>query len=105
MNYDVIILIVCVIMLLCAFFSALSLFVWEKRSLAFSLLGILCLCFLFLIFVDTARPSFVTKSPLKNATITTNGYIGHRKCHIVVIDTVSYVIGTSGDTLILNKYN
>lgn len=53
MSYDVIILVLGAIMLGCVFFSALSLFAWEKRSLAFSLLGICVLCFLFLIFVDT----------------------------------------------------
>ena len=103
MSYDVIILVLGAIMLGCAFFSALSLFAWEKRSLSFSLLGICVLCFLFLIFVDIDRPSFVTKLPIKNATIIANGYIGQRNCHIVVIDSVSYVVETSGDTLILKK--
>ena len=103
MSYDVIILVAGAIMLGCVFFSALSLFVWEKRSLAFSLLGICVLCFLFIIFIDTDRSSFVTKPPLKNAAITAGSCIGQRKCHIVVIDSVSYVVETSGDTLILKK--
>lgn len=103
MSYDVIILVAGAIMLGCVFFAALSLFAWEKRSLAFSLLGICVLCFLFLIFVETDRPSFVTKPPLKNATISAGDCIGQRKCHLVVIDSVSYVVETSGDTLILKK--
>lgn len=105
MSYDVIILIVVAIMLVCVFFSMLSLFAWEKRSYALSLLGVCVLGFLFLIFIEVYRPSFVTKPSLKNAKITVNGCIGQRKCHIVVIDSVSYVVETSGDTLILNKYN
>lgn len=105
MSYDVIILIVVAIMFVCLFFSAFSIFVWEKRSYALSLLGVCALGFLFLIFIEVHRPSFVTKPSLKNATITVNGCIGQRKCHIVVLDSISYSVETSGDTLILKKIN
>lgn len=105
MSYDVIILIVVAIMLVCVCFSVYSLFVLEKRSYALSLLGVCAFGFLFLTFIEVHRPSFVTKPSLKNATITVKGGIGHRKCHIVVLDSISYSVETSGDTLILKKTN
>lgn len=105
MSYDSIIFIVVAIMMVCVLISTISLFVGGKRLYALSLLGACALGFLFLIFIEVHQPSFVTKPSLKNAKITVNGCIGQRKCHIVVLDSISYSVETSGDTLILKKSN